>query len=86
MRLLKLLCIPFVTAIYGFNMVNATVGNVGREDVTTVELVDSFRTSKNIMFSCMYGGSSHVIWVLTILEELSHRGHSTFYQTKVCVV
>lgn len=29
----------------------------------------------------MIGDSSHVVWVLEILEDLSTRGHSTFYIT-----
>ncbi|GAA5806586.1 hypothetical protein HPULCUR_012126 [Helicostylum pulchrum] len=41
-----------------------------------------FRIPKNIMFSCFYGGSSHVSWVIEILDELSRRGHNTFFLTK----
>lgn len=84
MRLLKTLCIPLATAVFSVNIVNAEINDVSHEDVTSsFQVADNFRTSKNIMFSCMYGGSSHVNWVLTILEELSSRGHSTFFQTKV---
>lgn len=49
----------------------------------TFEISPNFRSAKNVMFSCMYGGSSHVSWVMTILEELSLRGHSAFYLTRV---
>lgn len=83
MRLLKFLCISVTAAILSLSTVNAEINAAGHEDVTTYQVTDNFRTSKNILFSCMYGGSSHVNWVLTILEELSNRGHSTFFQTKV---
>lgn len=82
MRLLKSLCISVTAAILSLSTVNAEINAAGHEDVTTYQVTDNFRTSKNILFSCMYGGSSHVNWVLTILEELSNRGHSTFFQTK----
>lgn len=50
---------------------------------STFEIVQDFRTPKNIMFSCMYGGSSHMSWVLSILDELSNRGHSPHFLTRV---
>lgn len=50
---------------------------------STFEIVQDFRTPKNIMFSCMYGGSSHMSWVLSILHELSNRGHSLHFLTRV---
>jgi hypothetical protein len=46
-------------------------------------LQQSFREPKNILFSCPAGGSSHVVWVLQILEELSARGHNVTFVTKV---
>ncbi|KAG2213470.1 hypothetical protein INT47_009144 [Mucor saturninus] len=48
---------------------------------STFEISPNFRSPKNILFSCMYGGSSHVSWVISILDELSLRGHTTFYLT-----
>ncbi|KAI8096025.1 hypothetical protein BDF21DRAFT_442140 [Thamnidium elegans] len=49
---------------------------------STFVLSPDFRAPKNIMFSCFYGGSSHVTWVIEILDELSRRGHTTFFLTK----
>ncbi|CEP19969.1 hypothetical protein [Parasitella parasitica] len=50
---------------------------------TTFEMLDSFREPKNIAFSAMVGGSSHIVWVLSILEELaSNRGHNTYFFTR----
>ncbi|KAG1411923.1 hypothetical protein G6F58_008295 [Rhizopus delemar] len=37
---------------------------------------------KNIAFSCHFGGSSHIVWVLSILEELAARGHHTTFYTR----
>ncbi|KAG0933917.1 hypothetical protein G6F32_010899 [Rhizopus arrhizus] len=37
---------------------------------------------KNIAFSCHLGGSSHIVWVLSILEELAARGHHTTFYTR----
>ncbi|KAG1035317.1 hypothetical protein G6F43_013251 [Rhizopus delemar] len=46
----------------------------------TFQLVSNYHVPKNIAFSCHFGGSSHVVWVLSILEELTARGHhATFY-------
>ncbi|KAI8096029.1 hypothetical protein BDF21DRAFT_394307 [Thamnidium elegans] len=49
---------------------------------STFVISSDFRTPKNVMFNCLYGGSSHVSWVINILDELSHRGHTTFFLTK----
>lgn len=48
------------------------------------EALQSFRQPKNIAFNVFGGGSSHANWVLSIVEELSMRGHSTLFVTKVC--
>ncbi|KAK4510984.1 Ubiquinone biosynthesis protein coq9, mitochondrial [Mucor velutinosus] len=45
------------------------------------ELVETFREPKNILFSSNFGGASHVKWVLTILDELSQRGHNVTFVT-----
>ncbi|KAL7313971.1 hypothetical protein PS15m_007636 [Mucor circinelloides] len=42
----------------------------------------SFRQPKKIAFNVFSGGSSHTNWVLSILEELSIRGHTTTFLTK----
>ncbi|KAI9025336.1 hypothetical protein CLU79DRAFT_803657 [Phycomyces nitens] len=46
-----------------------------------LDIID-FRVYKNIAFSCNAGGSSHINWVLMILEELAERGHNTTYITR----
>lgn len=50
---------------------------------SSIVLSPDFRSPKRIMFSSFYGGSSHVAWVVEILDELSRRGHSTFFVTNV---
>jgi hypothetical protein len=50
---------------------------------STFEIVENYSDPRNILFGAMHGGSSHINWVLEILEELSSRGHSTFYITRV---
>ncbi|PHZ15719.1 UDP-Glycosyltransferase/glycogen phosphorylase [Rhizopus microsporus ATCC 52813] len=54
----------------------------GSAEQTTFDLEPDFRTQKNILFSCSAGGSSHIVWVLSILEELQVRGHHTIYYTR----
>lgn len=53
------------------------------EQAATFDMVQNFREPKKILFSCMVGGSSHVHWVLSILDELDSRGHNTSFITKV---
>ncbi|KAG1448890.1 hypothetical protein G6F56_008814 [Rhizopus delemar] len=49
---------------------------------STFDLTPDYHVPKTIMFSCSIGGSSHVQWVLSILEELTSRGHrAIFYAT-----
>ncbi|CEI93939.1 hypothetical protein RMCBS344292_08163 [Rhizopus microsporus] len=48
----------------------------------TFDLTADFREPKNVLFACSIGGSSHVIWVLEILEELAARGHHTIFYTR----
>ncbi|KAI9281900.1 hypothetical protein BY458DRAFT_468743 [Sporodiniella umbellata] len=45
-------------------------------------LITSYREPRHIVFMCMYGGSSNVNWVLSILDELSKRGHKITYITR----
>jgi hypothetical protein len=47
------------------------------------QLQDTFREPKNIMFGSAGGGSSHINWVLSILEELANRGHNITFVTHV---
>jgi hypothetical protein len=47
------------------------------------QLKETFRTSKNILFGTVGGGSSHINWVLSILDELADRGHNVTYVTHV---
>lgn len=51
--------------------------------VDQLEMLQTFREPKNIAFSALMGGSSHINWVLSILDELTTRGHTTFFVTKV---
>ncbi|KAI9468890.1 MAG: hypothetical protein EXX96DRAFT_589615 [Benjaminiella poitrasii] len=44
-------------------------------------LTENLREAKNIMFSSNLGGSSHVNWVLLILDELYQRGHNITFVT-----
>ncbi|KAK4510665.1 Phosphatidylinositol-4-phosphate 5-kinase [Mucor velutinosus] len=44
--------------------------------------LQTFRQPKKIAFSVFSGGSSHANWVLSIIEELSKRGHITTFLTK----
>ncbi|KAI8092895.1 uncharacterized protein BX664DRAFT_294266 [Halteromyces radiatus] len=46
------------------------------------ELNPTFRTSKNILFACTVGGSTHANWVLAILNELETRGHNVTFATR----
>lgn len=50
---------------------------------TPIEIVENYRTSKNILFIANVGGSTHVNWVLYILKELEQRGHNVTFVTKV---
>ncbi|KAG0168304.1 hypothetical protein DFQ30_004951 [Apophysomyces sp. BC1015] len=45
------------------------------EDTQAEQLFEDFRTPKKIVFAAVTGGSSHVNWVLSILDELAERGH-----------
>jgi hypothetical protein len=53
------------------------------EQSSTFEMFQDFRQPKRILFSCTRGGSSHVHWVISILNELDSRGHNTSFLTKV---
>lgn len=46
-------------------------------------LIENYNEPKHIMFMTTFGGSSHVSWVLSILDELSKRGHKITYVTRV---
>ena len=52
----------------------------------TFQLALDYHVPKNIVFSAAQGGSSHVVWVLSILEELAARGHHTTFYTRVMSV
>lgn len=54
------------------------------DSISTFEVLNSFRKPKNIAFSALFGGSSHSVWVLSILNELAiNRGHKAFFVTRV---
>ena len=40
---------------------------------------------KNIAFGALVGGSSHIVWALSIGEELAMRGHNFTFVTVVSV-
>lgn len=46
-------------------------------------LLENYEEPKNIMFASMFGGSTHVTWMLSILDELSKRGHNITIVTRV---
>ncbi|KAI9482826.1 MAG: hypothetical protein EXX96DRAFT_518686 [Benjaminiella poitrasii] len=46
------------------------------------EVEQTFRKPKRVAFSVLFGGSSHVNWVLSILDELTNRGHSAYFIAK----
>ncbi|CAO3629165.1 unnamed protein product [Mucor fragilis] len=45
------------------------------------ELGESFRQPKNILFGSVGGGSTHINWVLSILDALADRGHNVTFVT-----
>jgi hypothetical protein len=53
--------------------------------VQSFELGEPFRQPKNILFGSVGGGSSHINWVLSILDELANRGHNITFVTHVCI-
>lgn len=63
----------------------ATIASIGLllSNANAFELVESFREPKNILFGSVGGGSSHINWVLSILEELAARGHNITFVTHV---
>ncbi|KAG1153237.1 hypothetical protein G6F46_006623 [Rhizopus delemar] len=56
--------------------------NLGSAQENVLDLVQTFREPKNILFSVNMGGSSHIVWVLSILEELAARGHHVKFFTR----
>lgn len=70
------------------NAVNDSIEDLQKrhiEESTTFDMPQGFRETKKVLFSAMVGGSSHVHWVVSILDELSSRGHNTSFITKVIV-
>ncbi|KAI8377330.1 hypothetical protein BD560DRAFT_390794 [Blakeslea trispora] len=52
-----------------------------KADTALTELIENYQQEKNVFFASMLGGASHVTWVLSILDELSNRGHSITFVT-----
>jgi hypothetical protein len=48
----------------------------------TAPILDA-RSPKNIGFGAVGGGSSHYLWVMEILQELTSRGHVSTLYTRV---
>ncbi|KAI9255986.1 hypothetical protein BY458DRAFT_519771 [Sporodiniella umbellata] len=65
----------FLLSIAGYlSLPSAEAGNM--------QVETTFREPKNVMFGSPMGGSSHMVWVLTIMEEMAARGHKAYYVTK----
>ncbi|KAI9008820.1 hypothetical protein CLU79DRAFT_800131 [Phycomyces nitens] len=58
------------------------INSIETKSLEELELVQDFRVPKNIAFSCFSGGSSHVNWVMLIMDELAERGHNSIYITR----
>jgi hypothetical protein len=52
-------------------------------DDNLLTLIETYFEPKNIGFVAPMGGSSHITWVLTILDELCERGHNITFFTRV---
>lgn len=67
-----------------FNLISIlSLASTAIASSSTFSISPDFRAPRNVMFNCLYGGSSHVHWVIEILDELSRRGHTTFFLTMV---
>ncbi|KAG1446902.1 hypothetical protein G6F56_009427 [Rhizopus delemar] len=60
----------------------ATASLLWSQSYAKESLTETYHEPKHIMFMSTFGGSSHVSWVLTILDELSKRGHKITYVTR----
>lgn len=49
----------------------------------TLEPTYSIDSHKNVAFFAVFGGSSHINWVLNIMDELGSRGHNATFITSV---
>jgi hypothetical protein len=54
-------------------------------NVDNLEMIQTFRKPKNIAFSALLGGASHINWVLSILDELITRNHTAYFITRVII-
>ncbi|KAL7323023.1 hypothetical protein PS15p_210984 [Mucor circinelloides] len=70
------LLLPLALLVSGCNLASCS------PDQQVSESLQSFRQPKNIAFCVSGGGSSHIEWVLSIMEELSNRGHVTTFLTR----
>lgn len=64
----------------------ATASLLWSQSYAKESLTETYHEPKHIMFMSTFGGSSHVSWVLTILDELSKRGHKITYVTRVRII
>lgn len=53
---------------------------------TRETLTYTYEEPKNILFAAMIGGAPHFTWILSILDELSKRGHNITFVTRVCIL
>jgi hypothetical protein len=81
---ISILCLLFARAIFASQQIKEPDSATVKNQQAVFELVEDFREPKNIMFSVMMGGSSHAVWVLSILQELIERGHNATFYTRVC--
>lgn len=79
----------FVAVLAGCLLVYAEPSKIEQQQLKHIEessafdMFQNFREPKKIAFSALMGGSSHIHWVISILDELNSRGHETTFITKV---
>jgi mevalonate pyrophosphate decarboxylase len=81
--MISIVSLLFVQIIFASQQTEEPYNIILKDSQAIFELVENFREPKNIMFSAMMGGSSHVVWVLSILQELTERGHDVTFYTRV---
>ncbi|KAL9540944.1 hypothetical protein PS6_010526 [Mucor atramentarius] len=51
--------------------------------VDQLEMIQTFREPKKIAFGALMGGASHINWVLSILDELTTRNHTAYFDDQI---
>ncbi|KAI8883839.1 glycosyltransferase family 1 protein [Backusella circina FSU 941] len=70
----------FSASIFLLSNLSPVVATESNADLLTLR--ETYFESKNIGFVAPMGGSSHMTWVLTILDELNERGHNITFFTR----